>query len=297
MKACYFAISGSNRVVFLCGALLALLGGCRDLASYSHVKAPDLAIDALADGSRIEGPSPEARPCAVPPLTNATAATCSEQCVDPVGDTDCDGLVDGQDPDGARCNSLLLSDPMEEDPNTSTRWVVGGEVRWKCGKLAMAAGSRLTLADAAQLAPASSYLVEARVTLGAVADESLDGWAVALRVGLTTGVEYNCEIWTSAQYGKAFPSAHLNQKNTCGDSGTFPLAPNPNPGLAGETYVIQLWHDLAKTHCRILEGDGMVYHYLATYPGCPYPAPDTFYLRNRNIATTLDYVRVFAIDG
>ena len=206
-------------------------------------------------------------------------------------------MPNGRDPKPAACQPLLLNEDFAIDPvKQPARWMVNlpNNVSWSCGQAALAANTRLTLADPQLLASttAGAYLVETRFTLGAAADPK--NWSVAIRVGLSSGTDFNCELWMSTQYANGKPpGAHLNIKACGTDSGTWDQnAPGLGKGTVGETYILQFWYD-GTARCRVLRDDGSLQSE-KNYFTCAVSRPDTFYVFARSRAVTFHHVRAFA---
>lgn len=222
------------------------------------------------------------------------AKMCGQQCLSALNDADCDGLPDARDPSEG-CQPLLLNEDFAIDPVMQpARWMVNtpAKVSWSCGRATLGSGVTLNLANPALLSSATTgpYLVETRFTLGAAVDPA--NWRVAIRVGLTTGAQFNCEVWMNSQFGVSRPGAHLGIDACSQVSGSWDMAPGAGVGAVGETYVLQFWYD-STAHCRVLRDDGSLQSEKNFY-SCAVSRPDAFQVSVTSREVTLHHVRAFA---
>jgi hypothetical protein len=242
--------------------------GTRDLSGDGPAPRPD----ALGDHGRLDRsgepdlpgkpdlfPKVDATGCSEATTIQTGVTACSQQCVAPLGDADCDGLPDIHRDPSSVCNRLLSFEHFTATTPPST-WQVGpggSAVLWSCGAAALSPGSSLQLSPAELLKiPDGKFLIEVKYTLGPL--PTTPDWSVRLGVGKPGSTSaILCEQWHDPSYG-CQGGVHLVNNAYCGSTtGSW----NPGTQLnvsAGTVYFLQLYSDGGKVVCRLASPAGLV---------------------------------------
>ena len=227
-----------------------------------------------------------------PPDINEGVA-CDQQCLSPVNDADCDGLVGaGAQDSWSACNPLVFTDRFAVAPAPPT-WLVTGNSTSSCGKVTLDPDSALMVASPPAALTTPNYLTETRVTLGPLPTGTV--WGVGVRAAAVgTSQERSCEIWIQSDTQTVGHLRSVVKGNGVEDGfrdNVFQIDVSE-----GQTYILQTFGTLTSHRCRLLSASGLSGLVDANLlPGFVTLTSDsgTVGIYTRGRAATFDYLRIF----
>lgn len=230
---------------------------------------------------------------------NTTTGVCSKQCLTSVDDTDCDGLMDGKaDPDKSTCNLLWFSDDFNQSfASLATNWTTtlsgSGAWSWTCGTVHMPESASMTFKKTSLLLD-NRYL--AFVRFKPLSPGKNVDWAFMVATNYSITNSFHCGLkrdqsgagaeLTLGYSGSSSATCTTSSLSTAQANITF-----------GTLYTLVLYTAPSSATCKLLGGSGYTVAQLTVNAkaACMASSPGTVKITTKELATTVDTVRIFNV--